>query len=210
MKKLGLAKLNAFDVGTHGQFFWNFRTEFDSTWDYQKAVALGWLPNSFDSIVLKDISRGCVVKPIPPVDYSIFKVHHNALALMLCVLVFMVITMVYPTRHRWLASCFGSYRVMKRMEYTALPSSPESFKQLLHPNRCASSSVSRNRVDAGGVGNENGGNGDIEMPSQTTTTAVSVYQYNDHSPSVDLAVAVDKRRFHSFGEATSGESHRKL
>ena len=46
MKQLGLAKLNAFDVGTHGYFFWNFRTELESKWDYQKAITAGWLPTA--------------------------------------------------------------------------------------------------------------------------------------------------------------------
>ena len=33
---LALAKLNAFDYSTHGQFFWNFRTELETRWDFQK------------------------------------------------------------------------------------------------------------------------------------------------------------------------------
>lgn len=36
MKLLSYAKLNSFDTGTHGQFFWNFRTEFEPRWDFQK------------------------------------------------------------------------------------------------------------------------------------------------------------------------------
>lgn len=34
VRLLSLAKLHAFDYGTHGQFFWNFRTEFEPRWDY--------------------------------------------------------------------------------------------------------------------------------------------------------------------------------
>lgn len=46
MPKLGLAKINSFDIDTHGFFFWNFRTELESKWDYQRAVAQGWLPTA--------------------------------------------------------------------------------------------------------------------------------------------------------------------
>ena len=44
MTILSRAKINAFDVGTHGQFFWNFRTEFEPRWSYLEAVRLNWLP----------------------------------------------------------------------------------------------------------------------------------------------------------------------
>lgn len=38
VRGLSYAKLNAFDLDTHGQFFWNFRTEFEPRWDYQQGV----------------------------------------------------------------------------------------------------------------------------------------------------------------------------
>ena len=41
---IGLAMLNAYDGATHGQFFWNFRTELEEKWDFQRAVANKWLP----------------------------------------------------------------------------------------------------------------------------------------------------------------------
>lgn len=42
-RKLGAKKLNAFTVG-HGFYFWNFKTELDSKWDFMRAVEKGWLP----------------------------------------------------------------------------------------------------------------------------------------------------------------------
>ena len=36
VRKLSYAKLHAFDYQTHGQFFWNFRTEFEPRWDFLK------------------------------------------------------------------------------------------------------------------------------------------------------------------------------
>lgn len=59
MRKLAYTKLNAFDYGTHGQFFWNFRTELEPRWDYQAAVAKGWLPSKYDDAVLKEIAGAC-------------------------------------------------------------------------------------------------------------------------------------------------------
>ena len=46
MPRIGMAKINAFDVNTHGFFFWNFRTELEPKWSYQEAVARGWLPTA--------------------------------------------------------------------------------------------------------------------------------------------------------------------
>ena len=34
VRRLALAKLHAYDFHTHGQFFWNFRTEFETRWDF--------------------------------------------------------------------------------------------------------------------------------------------------------------------------------
>jgi len=48
VRDLSYAKLNVFDRHTHGQFFWNFRTEFEPRWDYMRAVDLGWIPKSWD------------------------------------------------------------------------------------------------------------------------------------------------------------------
>jgi hypothetical protein len=60
MRTLSYAKLNAFDYSTHGQFFWNFRTEFEPRWDYQQAVALGWLPTHWSSAATqREIASTC-------------------------------------------------------------------------------------------------------------------------------------------------------
>lgn len=40
MRKLGYVKMHSYDRHTHGQFFWNFRTELEPRWDYQE-VSLG-------------------------------------------------------------------------------------------------------------------------------------------------------------------------
>ena len=45
MRDLAMAKLFAFDLNTHGQFFWNFRTELEPRWDYMQSVSRGWLPS---------------------------------------------------------------------------------------------------------------------------------------------------------------------
>ena len=37
--KLAFAQLHAFDVDTHGFFFWNFRTELETRWDYFRVSA---------------------------------------------------------------------------------------------------------------------------------------------------------------------------
>lgn len=77
MRKLGFAKIGAFDLPTHGQFFWNFRTELEERWDFQRAVSNGWLPskddweNHLDSI-LQEIESTCnlTASDIYPIPYS--------------------------------------------------------------------------------------------------------------------------------------------
>lgn len=45
VRKLANAQMNVFDLHTHGNFFWNFRTELEEPlWDYQQAVKHKWLP----------------------------------------------------------------------------------------------------------------------------------------------------------------------
>ena len=49
MKTLSYASLNSFDQETHGQFFWNFRTEFEPKWDFQQVRAaefISLIPNT--------------------------------------------------------------------------------------------------------------------------------------------------------------------
>lgn len=61
MKRLAYAKLRAFDSDTHGQFFWNFRTEFEPRWDYAQAVKNQWLPSDYSHPATKAlISSSCI------------------------------------------------------------------------------------------------------------------------------------------------------
>jgi hypothetical protein len=48
------AQLHLYDHLLHGQFFWTFRTELETTWDYSKAVAVGWLPSDWDEDARKE------------------------------------------------------------------------------------------------------------------------------------------------------------
>jgi hypothetical protein len=59
MTVMGYAKLNAFDRLTHGNFFWNFRTEFEPKWDFIAATNNGWLPDNYDSESLQQIADIC-------------------------------------------------------------------------------------------------------------------------------------------------------
>ena len=54
--------LHTYDYHTHGQFFWNFRTELpESRWNYQLAVDLGWIPSDWESNeTLSEIANVCV------------------------------------------------------------------------------------------------------------------------------------------------------
>eukprot|EP01038_Epipyxis_sp_PR26KG_P009311 gene9311-12547_t len=60
IRDLSYSKLSAFDIGTHGQIFWNFRTEFEPRWDYQQAVAYGWIPKEWHNArVRNEIKEYC-------------------------------------------------------------------------------------------------------------------------------------------------------
>jgi hypothetical protein len=60
MTMLAAAKLNSFDKGTHGQFFWNFRTEFEPRWDFQEAVKRGWIPRDLNRVEnWRIVDMGC-------------------------------------------------------------------------------------------------------------------------------------------------------
>jgi glucan 1,3-beta-glucosidase len=45
MRNLNLKKLNAFAVG-HGWYFWNFKTELDTRWDFLQLIRLGAFPKN--------------------------------------------------------------------------------------------------------------------------------------------------------------------
>jgi glucan 1,3-beta-glucosidase len=49
VRKLAYAQLNVFDLHTHGNFFWNFRTELEPLWDYQQAVKNKWIPIDYSN-----------------------------------------------------------------------------------------------------------------------------------------------------------------
>lgn len=77
MHTLSYTMLHSYDYHTHGQFFWNFRTELpESRWNYQSAVAEGWIPSEWDTTqteiadlcikILADIP--IVVPPAAPSD----------------------------------------------------------------------------------------------------------------------------------------------
>jgi hypothetical protein len=60
MRLLAFSKLSAFDSDTHGQFFWNFRTEFEPKWDFAMAVQREWLPTNYSDLTTADlISSSC-------------------------------------------------------------------------------------------------------------------------------------------------------
>ena len=65
IKDLAFVKLNVFDRHTHGQFFWNFRTEFEPRWDFQVAVERGWIPTDWspDTQDVRLIEDACPWKP---------------------------------------------------------------------------------------------------------------------------------------------------
>lgn len=70
VKKLAYAKLRSFDRNTHGQFFWNFRTEFEPRWDFAQAVKKGWLPTDYTHIQTMDlIDNSCNYESVAPVRY---------------------------------------------------------------------------------------------------------------------------------------------
>lgn len=43
IRTLSYNKLHAFDFQTHGQFFWNFRTEFETRWDFQRVSETAYI-----------------------------------------------------------------------------------------------------------------------------------------------------------------------
>jgi hypothetical protein len=47
VRKFAFAQLHSYELHTHGWFFWNFRTELEDRWDYQRAVKNGWLPTQW-------------------------------------------------------------------------------------------------------------------------------------------------------------------
>jgi hypothetical protein len=87
MRLLGNAKLHVYDRHTHGQFFWNFRTEFEPRWDFQEAVRRKWLPMNYNSYTaLNGMLSGCGAEqadhplvPAKPEPFNMFS-HDNAVS----------------------------------------------------------------------------------------------------------------------------------
>ncbi len=75
--------MKSYDLSTHGNFFWNFRTEFEPRWDFQQAVAHGWLPHEFSAETIAIIDAACndpyYIPQGPLTDsFSLTKVHPRA------------------------------------------------------------------------------------------------------------------------------------
>ena len=49
MQELAYSKLHSYDKSSHGQFFWNFRTELEPRWDFQESVRRNWIPHDINS-----------------------------------------------------------------------------------------------------------------------------------------------------------------
>ena len=59
LQTLAYSKLASYDRGSHGQFFWNFRTELEPRWDFQEAVRRRWLPRVWDADTLAAVAYSC-------------------------------------------------------------------------------------------------------------------------------------------------------
>jgi glucan 1,3-beta-glucosidase len=57
---LAQAQLQVFEA-THGQFFWNFRTELEPRWSYLEAVKRGWLPSLWNKETLASMTQICTL-----------------------------------------------------------------------------------------------------------------------------------------------------
>lgn len=67
VQQFAYAQLYSYDLFTHGFYFWNFRTELETRWDYQRAVELGWLPTDWEAVSTRQmIERACYSSPSPP------------------------------------------------------------------------------------------------------------------------------------------------
>jgi hypothetical protein len=66
MTSLSLAKLRAYDDISHGNFFWNFRTEIEPRWSLQDAVKMGWMPAVHDFELHEKIKPICKFEKYKP------------------------------------------------------------------------------------------------------------------------------------------------
>ena len=90
VKKLAYAKLRSFDRNTHGQFFWNFRTEFEPRWDFAQAVKKGWLPIDYTHIeTMELIDNSCNYESVAPV-----RSYGSVLTIMASILLFFLLLFI--------------------------------------------------------------------------------------------------------------------
>eukprot|EP01035_Chromulina_nebulosa_P020636 gene20636-26754_t len=54
-RDLSFAQLEVYE-STHGQFFWNFKTEFEPKWSFLEAVKKGWIPKSWNKEVVTSLN----------------------------------------------------------------------------------------------------------------------------------------------------------
>ena len=69
IQALAYSKLHSYDRSSHGQFFWNFRTELEPRWDFQQAVRRKWIPHDLnDMLTSGNVALSCpagVTRPLP-------------------------------------------------------------------------------------------------------------------------------------------------
>lgn len=101
VKKLAYAKLRSFDRNTHGQFFWNFRTEFEPRWDFAQAVKKGWLPTDYTHIeTMEMIDNSCNYESVAPVRSYGTVLTVTASVLFLFLLLFIIRNLIIIMRKR--------------------------------------------------------------------------------------------------------------
>ena len=69
IQALAYSKLHSYDRSSHGQFFWNFRTELETRWDFQQAVKRKWIPTDWTDVnTMSAIELSCPIgtfRPMP-------------------------------------------------------------------------------------------------------------------------------------------------
>jgi glucan 1,3-beta-glucosidase len=99
---ISYAQLNVFDGQTHGNFFWNFRNEFEPRWNYQTAVENAWIPADWSrtSPVQKEIASTCAIVKSSTHTVEVRSGRSVAFEAMLMVSIFMsvAIAMAYAVK----------------------------------------------------------------------------------------------------------------
>lgn len=128
VKRISYAKLNAYDQHTHGNFFWNFRTEFGTRWDYQIAVKNGWIPDEWapGTKVMKEIANTCPGR-VPSSNERAFGFSAKvslATATQLSVLLAFVV-LVVRSLYGWFAESRGNRRNYETIPSVELSTTPK-------------------------------------------------------------------------------------